>query len=136
MSIGQRSLLRSPTTFKDEDWGQYCLGNLPDVAAVRGIHIFEAEVVVANGAMLRVFRESGFPLKVEATAGQLHVTFPTSFSEEAIKRFEQRETLAAVNALKLFFNPRAVAVIGASLPYPQQGLWFNGDDSDASSITY
>lgn len=76
--------------------------------------MFEAEVVAANHTMLHVFRESGFPIEVDATAGQLHVTFPTSFSEEAIKRFEQRETLAAVNALKLFFNPRAVAVVGAS----------------------
>ncbi|HKZ02180.1 MAG TPA: GNAT family N-acetyltransferase, partial [Pyrinomonadaceae bacterium] len=100
--------------FQGRGLGTILLGQLADVATVRGIQVFEAEVVAANGAMLHVFRESGFPLKVEATAGQLHVSFPTSLSEEAIKRFEQRETSAAVNALKLFFNPRAVAVIGAS----------------------
>ena len=32
----------------------------------------------------------------------------------AIERFERRESNAAVNALRLFFNPRSVAVIGAS----------------------
>ncbi|HKO97609.1 MAG TPA: GNAT family N-acetyltransferase [Pyrinomonadaceae bacterium] len=90
------------------------LGQLAEVAAANGIQVFEAEVVAANHAMLHVFRASGFPIEVDATAGQLHVTFPTSFSAEAIARFEQRETIAAVNALKLFFNPRAVAVIGAS----------------------
>jgi acetyl coenzyme A synthetase (ADP forming)-like protein len=64
--------------------------------------------------MLHVFRESGFPLDLSASAGQVHVTFPTSFTAEAIQRFERRESIAAVNALKLFFEPRAVAVIGAS----------------------
>ena len=100
--------------FQGRGLGTMLLGQLAEVAAANGIHVFEAEVVAANHAMLHVFRASGFPIEVDATAGQLHVTFPTSFSEEAIKRFEQRETIAAVNALKLFFNPRAVAVVGAS----------------------
>ena len=64
--------------------------------------------------MLHVFRASGFPLEVNARAGQLQVVFPTSFTAEARKQFERRESIAAVNALKLFFEPRAVAVIGAS----------------------
>lgn len=90
------------------------LGQLAEVAVANGIQTFEAEVVAANHAMLHVFRESGFPIEVSAVAGQLHVTFPTSFTPEAIERFERRETIAAVNALKRFFNPRAVAVVGAS----------------------
>lgn len=100
--------------FQGRGLGSILLGQLAEVAAANGIQVFEAEVVAANHAMLHVFRASGFPLEVGAAAGQLHVTFPTSFSDEAINRFEQRETTAAVNALKLFFNPRAVAVIGAS----------------------
>jgi acetyl coenzyme A synthetase (ADP forming)-like protein len=100
--------------FQGRGLGSMMLSQLAEVAAADGIQVFEAEVVAANHAMLNVFRASGFPLEVDAAAGQLHVTFPTSFSREAIQRFEQRETTAAVNALKLFFNPRAVAVIGAS----------------------
>jgi acetyl coenzyme A synthetase (ADP forming)-like protein len=90
------------------------LGQLAEVAASNGVQVFEAEVVASNHAMLHVFRESGFPIEVDASAGQLHVTFPTAFTQEAIERFEHREAHAAVNALKLFFNPRAVAVVGAS----------------------
>jgi acetyl coenzyme A synthetase (ADP forming)-like protein len=90
------------------------LGQLAEVAVANNIQMFEAEVVAANHAMLHVFRESGFPIEVQAEAGQLHVTFPTSFTREAVESFEKRETIAAVNALKLFFNPRAVAVVGAS----------------------
>lgn len=100
--------------FQGRGLGTILLGQLAEVAAANGIQIFEAEVVASNHAMLHVFRESGFPLEVSAAAGQLHVTFPTTFTREAIDRFDHREALTAVNALKLFFNPRAVAVIGAS----------------------
>src|ERR1700694_1146100 len=100
--------------FQGRGLGTILLGQLAEVAEANNIQMFEAEVVSANHAMLHVFRESGFPIEVSAEAGQLHVTFPTSFTREAIEKFETRETFAAVNALKLFFNPRAVAVIGAS----------------------
>jgi len=100
--------------FQGRGLGTILLCQLADVAAANGIKIFEAEVVASNHAMLHVFRESGFTIEVNATAGQLHVVFPTSFTAEARKQFERRESIAAVNALKLFFQPRAVAVIGAS----------------------
>jgi acetate---CoA ligase (ADP-forming) len=100
--------------FQGRGLGTILLGQLADVAATNGVQMFEAEVVAANHAMLHVFRESGFPIEVSANAGQLHVTFPTSFTQQAVERFERREAIAAVNALRLFFNPRAVAVVGAS----------------------
>ena len=100
--------------FQGRGLGTILLGQLAEVAAASGVKIFEAEVVAANHSMLHVFRSSGFPIEVNAYAGQLHVVFPTSFSAEARQQFERRESIAAVNALKLFFEPRAVAVIGAS----------------------
>lgn len=100
--------------FQGRGLGTILLGQLAEVAEANEIQTFEAEVVAANHAMLHVFRESGFSIEVSAEAGQLHVTFPTSLTRAAIEKFERRETFAAVNALKLFFNPRAVAVIGAS----------------------
>lgn len=90
------------------------LGQLADVAAANAIQVFEAETLAGNTAMLNVFRESGFPTKLTVRAGELQVSFPTSLTREAIEKFEQRDSIASVNALKLFFNPRAVAVIGAS----------------------
>jgi len=100
--------------FQGRGLGTILLGQLAQVAASNGIEVFEADVVAANHAMLNVFRASGFPIEVSANAGQLHVVFPTSFTDEARKQFEYRESIASVNALKLFFEPRAVAVIGAS----------------------
>ena len=100
--------------FQGRGLGSILLCQLADVAAANGIKMFEADVVAANHAMLHVFRASGFPIEVNASAGQLQVVFPTSFTAEARKQFEYRESIASVNALKLFFQPRAVAVIGAS----------------------
>lgn len=100
--------------FQGRGLGTILLGQLAQVAASNGIEVFEADVVAANHAMLHVFRASGFPIEVSANAGQLHVVFPTSFTDEARKQFEYRESIASLNALKLFFEPRAVAVIGAS----------------------
>ncbi|HKY27518.1 MAG TPA: GNAT family N-acetyltransferase, partial [Pyrinomonadaceae bacterium] len=90
------------------------LGQLAEIALANGIQVFEADVLSSNHRMLGVFRDSGFQIKVHAEAGQLHVTFPTAIDEQAAYKFEHRESIAAVNALKLFFEPRAVAVIGAS----------------------
>lgn len=100
--------------FQGRGLGTILLCQLAEVAAANGIKVFEADVVAANHAMLHVFRASGFPIEVSADAGQLQVVFPTSFTDEARKQFERRESIASVNALKLFFEPRAVAVIGAS----------------------
>src|SRR6185437_14404576 len=90
--------------FQGRGLGTLLLCQLADVATANGIKVFEAEVVAANHAMLHVFRESGFPIEVNASAGQLHVVFPTSFSDEARKQFERRDSIASVNALKLFFE--------------------------------
>ena len=100
--------------FQGRGLGAILLCQLADVAAANGIKMFEADVVAANHAMVHVFRASGFPIEVTANAGQLQVVFPTSFTDEARKQFERRESIASVNALKLFFEPRAMAVIGAS----------------------
>jgi acetyl coenzyme A synthetase (ADP forming)-like protein len=100
--------------FQGRGLGTLLLCQLAEVASANGIQVFEAEVVASNQSMLGVFRESGFPIEVRAGAGQLHVTFPTCFTHEAITSFERRESIAARNALKLFFEPKAVAIIGAS----------------------
>jgi acetyl coenzyme A synthetase (ADP forming)-like protein len=94
--------------------GTLLLGQLAEVAAARGIQTFEALVLPGNHRMLGVFRQSGFPVEVAPSPDGLRVTFPTSLTADARERFEQREQLAAVQALRAFLQPRSVAVIGAS----------------------
>jgi acetyl coenzyme A synthetase (ADP forming)-like protein len=90
------------------------LGQLAEIAASHEIHTFQALVLPDNQPMIDVFRQAGFPVDVHYSGWELLVTFPTSLTEEALARFEQRDQVAAQNALRAFFAPRAVAVIGAS----------------------
>lgn len=94
--------------------GTILLGQLAEIGRANGIGEFEADVLPENHRMIEVIRESGFPVEVHPEAGGIHAVFPTALSEEALLRFEQRERIAAVNALTAFFAPRGVAVIGAS----------------------
>lgn len=94
--------------------GTLLLGQLAEAAAAGGIRVLEAEVLPENHRMLEVLRESGFPVELTAEPGQIRVVFPASVSVEARRHFERREEIAAANALRWFFNPRAVAVVGAS----------------------
>jgi len=94
--------------------GTILLGHLAAAAAAEGITTFTAEVLPDNYRMLNVFRESGFPVSVRSSFGTMHVTFPTQLGDEARERFERREQISAVAAMKRFFEPRSIAVIGAS----------------------
>jgi acetate---CoA ligase (ADP-forming) len=90
------------------------LAHLAEVAQQHGITTFVAEVLPHNHRMVEVFRESGFPAEVRSRPDVLEVELPTSLSDAAIERFEEREGIAAIAAVRSVLAPRSVAVIGAS----------------------
>jgi acetyl coenzyme A synthetase (ADP forming)-like protein len=94
--------------------GTILLAHLAQLANSAGIEFLEAEVLSTNAKMLEVFHESGFPLHVSSEAGVVRVVMPTSPSDEALERFEDRDRIAATAAIKTVLEPRAVAVVGAS----------------------
>jgi acetate---CoA ligase (ADP-forming) len=94
--------------------GTILLAHLAEVAEENGIATFVAEVLPQNHRMIEMFRQSGFPVEIEASAEGLRVEFPTSLSATAIERFEDRDRLAAKAAVAAFFEPRSIAVVGAS----------------------
>jgi acetyl coenzyme A synthetase (ADP forming)-like protein len=94
--------------------GTLLLGQLAEIASANGLHSFEAQVLPENHQMLEVFRESGFAVRTHAAQGEIRIEFPTEITPDALERFEHRERSAAVNAVRAFFHPRSVAVIGAS----------------------
>ena len=98
----------------DQGLASLLLGQLAQAASARGVRVFEAIVLPRNSRMLAVFREAGFPVHVQAAPGEIRVEFPTELSSEALEHFERREWVAAVNSVDAFFEPRSVAVIGAS----------------------
>jgi acetate---CoA ligase (ADP-forming) len=90
------------------------LAHLAQEASARGIGEFMATVLPENRRMISVFRESGFPVSVHASADGIEVEFPTELGEAARARFEDRDRVAAVAAVERVLRPRSVAVIGAS----------------------
>jgi acetyl coenzyme A synthetase (ADP forming)-like protein len=94
--------------------GTILLAHLAEVAEENGIATFAAEVMPQNHRMIEMFRRSGFPVEIDASAEGLHVEFPTSLSPAAIERFEDRDHLAAKAAVGAFLEPRSIALVGAS----------------------
>jgi acetate---CoA ligase (ADP-forming) len=90
------------------------LAHLAEIAAERGIERFVAEVLPENRRMIEVFRESGFPTALKRGPSDLHVSFPTCFTTEALERYESRERTSAAAAVRHFLEPSSVAVVGAS----------------------
>jgi acetyl coenzyme A synthetase (ADP forming)-like protein len=100
--------------FQSRGVGTRLLEVMAELAASRGVHVFECDVLASNYRLLEVLRESGFRLDLHAARDVLRITFQTTLSDEARERFERRERIAATNALQLFLAPRSIAVIGAS----------------------
>jgi acetate---CoA ligase (ADP-forming) len=94
--------------------GTILLGQLAEAAHQLGIEVLTAEVLPENHQMVKVFRDCGFPVRTHTVPGVLLVEFPASLSPEARERFERREQVAATAAIRAFFEPRSVAVVGAS----------------------
>ncbi len=100
--------------FQGRGLGTILLGQLAEAAAANGFDVLEAIVKAENHGMLEMLRESGFPLTVRSEPGEIHADLPTTLTPEGLRRFEDRERLAAVAAVGHLLAPRTVAVIGAS----------------------
>jgi acetate---CoA ligase (ADP-forming) len=92
--------------------GTILLGQLAEAALEAGIQVLEAVVRPENHRMLDVLRESGFPIHSRSEPGEVHAELPTALSPDALRRFEDRDRIAAVAAVTHILAPRSVAVIG------------------------
>jgi acetate---CoA ligase (ADP-forming) len=90
------------------------LAHLAEVGEQHGFSTFFAQVLPQNHRMIDVFRESGFPVELHSAPDALEIELPTSLSAAALERFEERERIGAVAAVRSFLEPSSVAVIGAS----------------------
>ena len=64
--------------------------------------------------MLGVFEAAGFELTRELEGGEIEVQFPIAPTERYRERVDERDHEAVVASLRPFFEPRSVAVVGAS----------------------
>src|SRR4029077_20781834 len=83
-------------------------------AARHGVDRFVAEVVADNRKMLGVFEALGFELTRELSGGEVEVMFPIQRTERFEELVAERDHVAVTASLRPFFEPRSVAVIGAS----------------------
>ena len=90
------------------------MAHLAGAARAAGISTFVAEVLPENRRMLEVFRESGFPMRMVHSSGELAIELTTDLSEAALLRYLERERIAAAAAVRHFLEPDSLAVVGAS----------------------
>jgi acyl-CoA synthetase (NDP forming)/RimJ/RimL family protein N-acetyltransferase len=93
--------------------GTRMLEQLAEIAAERGIHRFDAEVLVQNQPMLGVFEHAGFGVRRRSSWGEVTVSLDITPSEAVRERIGERDHLAAVAALRPFLAPASIAVVGA-----------------------
>ena len=105
---------RWPTTHQGRGIGTRLLEQLAARAAGVGIQRFVAEVLADNREMLGVFEAVGFELTRELESGEVEVQFPIASTESYRAHVDERDHTAVVASLRPFFEPRSVAVIGAS----------------------
>ncbi|WP_235547414.1 MULTISPECIES: bifunctional GNAT family N-acetyltransferase/acetate--CoA ligase family protein [unclassified Nocardioides] len=94
--------------------GQLLLEHLSQAGRERGVERFVAEVLPDNTRMIQTFRDAGYRVASEYDEGVLQLEFSIDPTDTAIGLMSAREHKAESASIEKFFNPRSVAVIGAS----------------------
>ncbi|MDF1603180.1 bifunctional GNAT family N-acetyltransferase/acetate--CoA ligase family protein [Nocardioides sp. YIM 152315] len=94
--------------------GQLLLEHLAQAGRERGVERFVAEVLPDNTRMIQTFRDAGYRVASEYEEGVLQLEFSIDPTDTAIGLMSAREHRAEAASIERFFNPRSVAVIGAS----------------------
>jgi acetate---CoA ligase (ADP-forming) len=94
--------------------GTRLLEQLAAAATAVGIEEFVAEVMADNTAMLRVFVDAGFETARETVLGTTEVRLSLGPTETFRGRVDERDHVGVVSSLAPLFDPKTVAVIGAS----------------------
>jgi acyl-CoA synthetase (NDP forming)/GNAT superfamily N-acetyltransferase len=94
--------------------GQLLLEHLSQAGRERGVERFVAEVLPDNTRMIQTFRDAGYRVASEYDEGVLQLEFSIDPTDTAIGLMSAREHKAESASIEKFFNPRSIAVIGAS----------------------
>lgn len=93
---------------------QLLLEHLAQAGRERGIETFHAEVLPDNNRMIQTFRDAGYHVASGYEDGVMVLEFSIDPTETAIGVMRGREHRAEAASIERFFNPRSVAIIGAS----------------------
>lgn len=148
VAIGNYSRLRDPSAaeaafavadaYQRRGVGTRLVEQLAERAARHGIERFVAEVLPDNRRMVNVFEALGFELTRELEGGELEITFPIERTERFEQLLAERDHVAVTASLRPFFEPRSVAVIGASRRRGTIGgeLFRNVIEGDFQGVVY
>jgi acyl-CoA synthetase (NDP forming)/GNAT superfamily N-acetyltransferase len=100
--------------FQGRGIGTRMLEQLAVVAAERGIHRFDAEVMLADRRMLGVFEHAGFVVRRKGSHGDVTLSLDITPSEAVLERIAERDRVGAVAALRPILAPASIAVVGAA----------------------
>jgi len=118
MRLRDESVAEAAFAVADEHQGRGIGTRLLEQLALRageaGIERFVAEVLPENRAMLGVFEGAGLEVTRDLDGGEFEVRFPIASTERSVRTRDERDHLAVTTSLRPFFEPRSVAVIGAS----------------------
>ena len=93
---------------------QILLEHLAQAGRERGITRFTADVLPDNTRMIQTFRDAGYKVASVYEDGVISLEFPIDVTDTAVGILAKREHEAEAASIHRFFNPRSVAVIGAS----------------------
>ncbi|MCU1630139.1 MAG: CoA-binding protein [Pseudonocardia sp.] len=94
--------------------GSILLEHLAAAARENGLSRFEAEVLVENHQMVRVFRDAGYQVSRAFAEGVLHLEFDIEATAKSLAVRDSREQAAEARSVANVLHPTSVAVIGAS----------------------
>ena len=118
--------------------GTRMLEQLAARASAVGIERFLAIVLPENSQMLRVFERVGFGVSRHLESGAIEVEFPIAVTPHYRAAVDERDHVGVTASLAPFFEPRNVAVIGASRRQETIGgrLFRNIVEGDFTGIVY
>ena len=107
--------------------GTAILGLMAEYAVRIGAGYITTYVSPENYKMIAAVKNMGFAVESSTRPGALEVKFSPSLLPEAINNFENRDAISAVNGVKIFLEPKSIAVVGASSNRSSIGgqLFFN-----------
>ncbi|MEV7426748.1 GNAT family N-acetyltransferase [Streptomyces sp. NPDC091212] len=88
------------------------LEHIAAVARERGIRRFAAEVLPANGKMIKVFRDAGYTQKRSFEDGSVRLTLDLEPTAESLAVQRGREQRAEARSVQRLLTPGSVAVVG------------------------
>ncbi|HSC73061.1 MAG TPA: GNAT family N-acetyltransferase [Gaiellaceae bacterium] len=100
--------------FQGRGVGTRLLEQLATAATGAGIEEFVAEVMPDNRAMLRVFTDAGFETTRQTVLGTTEVRLALGPTETLRGRVDERDHIGVVTSLAPLFEPKTLAVVGAS----------------------